>query len=93
MCEEFTREFEVLWMEYNECKFNQERILHKMGISELQNIKNDKTQQGSLRVLGEIGSNETIKTFPPSSIKNPDYRKHPNEKQISIEKKLIQDIF
>jgi len=63
-----------------------------MGIFELPSNKNDKTQQGSLRNVGEIGSNETIKTFPPNSFKNPDSREILKGKKSSMEKKLIQGL-
>lgn len=86
--EEFTREFEILWLDYNECKFNQDNILKKMGIYETNDNKNEKTQQASWRNIEEIGSNETIRRFPDPPMSS-DLR--PNkDRKVSVERKLVK---
>ena len=68
--------------------------MKKLGIAEKvgESVKNEKTQQGSARNFEEIGSKETIKSFPTPQIQSLD---HVNSKgkKLSIEKKLIKGMF
>ena len=66
--------------------------MKKMGIAEKSgdSNKNEKTQQGSLRNVVEIGSKETVKSFPTPKIQNLDNREGNKGKKNTIEKKLIK---
>lgn len=95
LCEEFMREFEILWVDFNECKINQTEIMKKLKIDYSKiSSKNDKADlklltPQTIKIKKTEVNKESNENFSKALFNfNPDQ----HSKRISIEKKLVKGI-